>query len=121
MPAPGQACKQVRQLFLLTAYSKMPVLLVVPPSSMKYAKKYFFSLLSNDVPYHAVVTNITLGIAKSTKGIPYSTMQLAYGGKLSPDLVEAAATWKETLEGLVREMVDVDYQSTVDPDEEAAK
>ncbi len=73
---PGQACKEVTQLFFLRGDSMLPELIALPPTSVKPARKYFVRLTASRVPYFAMLTRITLIKKESANGKPYAVAQL---------------------------------------------
>ena len=68
----GQACKQMRVLFLLQPDALLPLALFAPPTSVAALRKYFMRLSTQGVPYYGVVTGLQLGEASSGDGITYS-------------------------------------------------
>jgi hypothetical protein len=56
----GQACKQQSQWFLLRPDSFLPVVLGLPPTSLKAAKQYMLALAGAGIRYFEVVTEIGL-------------------------------------------------------------
>jgi hypothetical protein len=112
-PAAGQACKELRQLFVLTPYSKMPMMMVIPPTSLKPVKKYFYMLLGNEIHYQNALTIFSLGVTKTGKGIPYSTVKLDCGGEVTGEQAAMANQWKQMLTGLVQTITldSSDYES----------
>lgn len=69
---PGQACKQTRQLFLLTPESLIPLVVSLPPTSVAAAKKFMLRLAGHGVKYSAIVTKVTLEKDKNQAGIEYA-------------------------------------------------
>jgi hypothetical protein len=67
----GQACKQVRQLFMLRGDSMLPEIVALPPTSIDAAKKFFIRLLGKKVPYWGAVIAIELEKAQNAAGKPY--------------------------------------------------
>lgn len=68
----GQACKQMRQLFMVRPNSLIPVLVTAPPTSLGEIQKYFLRLAGEAVPYWAVVTSLSLEKDKNKDGTVYS-------------------------------------------------
>lgn len=85
----GQACKQFRQLFLLPPDSYLPIVVTVPPTSLKNVKNYLFRLTSKQIPYYTVVTRLSLEKQKNSQGIEYSVIRPELGERL--DEANAAA------------------------------
>jgi hypothetical protein len=89
---PGQACKLVRQLFLIREENLLPEIVSLPPSSIKPARQYFMRLASKAVPCYSLITKIGLEKTKNAQGIVYSRAAFTSGGRLTP---EQAARIKE--------------------------
>ncbi len=71
-PGGGQECTQMRMLFIVRPDSLMPVVVVLPPTSIKPARQYFLRLAGAQKPYWAVVTRLTLERTKNKDGIEFS-------------------------------------------------
>jgi hypothetical protein len=83
--ARGKACGERRFLFMLRPDSYLPLVVQVPPSSIKAVNQYFLRLAGKGTPYHAVVTS--LGLEKTTQaggGLAYSRVVPSLAGRLSP-------------------------------------
>jgi hypothetical protein len=111
----GQACKQIKQLFVLRGNLLLPEVVTLPPTSLKPAKQYLMKLTSQGVPYYAVVTRIGLERTKNSQGIAYSRAVLSFVRRLSPEEVERARDYHEMLKPLVQRMaVDLDAAEVQD-------
>lgn len=79
----GQACREQRVLFVLRLDDVLPVMVTVPPTSLKNARGFFSGLaLTHAVPYWGVITRISLVRDKSAAGIDYAKMTFAVSEKL---------------------------------------
>ena len=79
----GKACREVRNLLILTPNATMPLLLIVPPTSLNALKNYHVSLFSRPPvrTMHGVVT--TFGLKEITGGAnPYSEIVFTLAGPL---------------------------------------
>ena len=76
----GQACKQVRQIFMLRPASIIPMVITAPPTSLKGIRNYMMRLSGRMVPYYGVTTRLMLEKDKNQDGITY--------GKIIPEAVE---------------------------------
>jgi hypothetical protein len=117
--APGsraQACKQIKQLFVLRGSLLLPEVVTLPPTSLKAAKQYLLKLTSQGVPYYAVVTRIGLERTKNSQGIAYSRAVLSFVRRLAPEEVERAREYHEMLKPLVQKMA-VDLEAAEVQDE----
>ena len=56
----GQACGERRVLFVLKQEELLPIVVDLPPTSLKAWKSYLLGLTSRATPYYAVVTSIGL-------------------------------------------------------------
>ncbi len=84
----GQACKQMKFLFLIRETDILPILLVLPPTSIRPVERYLIRLTSQMVPYYGVVSRFTLESAQSSAGITYSRVVPSMVGKLNPEQME---------------------------------
>lgn len=88
----GQACRQSRQLLLLTEGNMLPYLVTLPATSIRPARQYFMKLAGQKAHYWAVETRLTLESDKSGAGIIYSKAVLSFAGKLPQEgLLQARA------------------------------
>lgn len=68
----GQACRQVKLVFVLRNVGLLPDVIPLPPTSLKGYKKYMVSLGSRGVPFYGCLTRFSLVTDKSGTGIRYS-------------------------------------------------
>lgn len=76
----GQACKQIRRLFILREEDALPIIIACPPSSIGNIRKYLTRLAGKMVRFCGVVTSFKLERDKNADGIEYS--------KVVPTMVE---------------------------------
>lgn len=81
----GQACKQVRLLFVLLPGELLPVVVSLPPTSLKPARSFMLRLASKGVPYYGVVTKFLLEGTKNPEGIDYSVVKLEVAEKMDTE------------------------------------
>lgn len=100
----GKACRETRSLFLLLPNAMMPVVLTVPPSSLKKKKggpdgfvNYKLRLATGGRTLHKVVTRFTLEKAQSNTGITYSRIRFSRGADLTPEQVEQIEKYIEAI------------------------
>jgi len=80
---PGQACKAVRQVFLLRPDGLLPSLLFLPPSSHKAFRGYIVQkLASSGLVHYGVLTRFELAKAQSKSGIAYSQIKPSLVAKM---------------------------------------
>jgi hypothetical protein len=100
----GQACKQMKQLFVLRGAQLLPEVVTLPPTSLRAAKHYMLKLTSQGMPYYAVVTKIGLERTKNSQGIAYSRATFAFVRRLTQAECERARQYHEMLKPLVQRM-----------------
>lgn len=81
----AQACKQTRLLFVVREGDLLPILVVVPPSSLGGVRKYFLRLASGAVPFYGVLTRLELAKDRNKDGIAYARIEPSMVGRLSPE------------------------------------
>ncbi len=98
----GQACKLIRQLFLIREDNLLPEIVNLPPSSVKPARQYFLRLASKGVPCYSVITKIGLEKTKNGQGIVYSKAMLTSGGRLTPEQTKRAKEYAALIEPFLK-------------------
>lgn len=89
----GKACKNVHRIYMLREDNPIPLVLSLPPTSIKYMREYIGKrVLLKGYRCFQVITKITLKKEKSRDGITYSRAAFALAGVL--DAEQAAATGK---------------------------
>lgn len=68
----GQSCKQVLLVFLLQPGSLIPLVLSLPPTSIKAAKQYILRLAGKALKGYAVETEWKLEKAQNADGVAYA-------------------------------------------------
>jgi hypothetical protein len=91
----GKACHNKMSLFLLLKNSLLPVVLTLPPTSMKNAKTYFMRLASSGIKYSQALTKISLEKDKSKDSIEYSKAVFEFGGKLDEKAQESVDAYRQ--------------------------
>jgi hypothetical protein len=81
----GQACKQSKLLLFLRQDDVIPLAVIVPPSSLRNAGKYFLRLAGASLPYQAVVTQLRLKKTRNAGGIEYAEIDFALGRELNEE------------------------------------
>ena len=81
----GQACKQIKQVFVIRPGNIIPVMISLPPTSLRPAKQYFLRLANVGKHYTAVLTRFSLVEDKNADGIKYSKIVMAKVADLTPD------------------------------------
>lgn len=102
----GQACKQMRLLFMLQPDKLLPLAMFLPPTSIKPIKDYFLALSTEGIRYSSVITRLELDKAKGgpTGNIDYSVVKPSLGARLEGPALERiqkyASEIREVLESL---------------------
>lgn len=79
----GKACSEKRMLFFLTEDNMLPVVVVVPASSLEAAKNYLIALTTKHrVKKHEIITKLTLEVDQNKDGIKYSKIKFTPGARL---------------------------------------
>lgn len=95
-PSNGQACKQMRQVFLLMDDNILPRVLTLSPTSLAPSKTFFLQLAGAGHRYYAVTVNI--GLEKKTAGnTPYSVATWALGAPLGEDEAKKVADYRDAI------------------------
>ena len=98
----GQACKLIRQLFLIREDNLLPEIVNLPPSSVKPARQYFLRLASKGVPCYSVITKLVLEKTKNGQGIVYSKAALTSGGRLTPEQAQRAKQYATMIDPFLK-------------------
>ena len=98
----GQACKLIRQLFLIREENLLPEVVSLPPSSVRPARQYFLRLASKGVPCYSVVSKIGLEKTKNAQGIAYAKALLTAGGRLTPEETARAKAYATMIEPFLK-------------------
>jgi len=84
----GQACALRKMMLILRPGSYLPVVLSVPPSSLKSVRQYMLRLANKGTIYNGVTTVFALSSDKSANGITYSQVTPKRGRELTPAEVQ---------------------------------
>lgn len=95
----SKGCKEVKNVFLLTENSMLPVILQVPPTSLKALRKYSVQLTGAALrQLSGVVTEFTLQKTKSRSGYTHSAITLRLDGDLNDDQRQKVKQFKAAIE-----------------------
>jgi len=82
----GQACNEIRFVFMLRPDSYIPAVVQIPPSSVKAITSYFLRLAGRAVPPAVVITNLELErVMQGGSGLPYSRVVPKMAGRLADE------------------------------------
>lgn len=96
-PSRGQSCRTQRSLFVLIPGSILPIVLTVPPTSLKDCRKYFLRLTQISKPFWAVETVFGL-----TRGAMASTITFQKGADIPADQLADIQAYTASIEPLMR-------------------
>jgi hypothetical protein len=111
-PSNGQACKQMKQIFLLMEDSFLPRVLTLPPTSLDPAKKFFLGLANAGHAHYEV--SIRIGLEQRKAGnTPYSVATFELAGALDDETKTAVASYREAILPMIqsREVTADDVQA----------
>lgn len=99
----AQACKQMRNLFIVTPDDTMPLVLTLPPTSVGINHKYLLALASQRPParFWQAITRITLRQETSGSGIKYSVAVPELAETDPPSIVDADSAEGERIKSYV--------------------
>jgi hypothetical protein len=84
----GKDCKEFARLFVFRPASRLPLIVTVPPTSLKAMQQYAMRLLDAGLEPFRVVTRLKLVKDKSGSGITYSKIAFEFAGALPNDEAE---------------------------------
>lgn len=114
----GQACKLVRQLFVMRQGDILPIAVNLPPSSLQAAKQYLLKLALRGRKFHSVITKFTLERDSNTDGITYSKVKLRPGGLLGAEDAAFFEKLNAEIKALVSQVVIDGSEYTVHEEED---
>jgi hypothetical protein len=95
----AQACKQVKQLFMLRGTSMLPEVVSLPPTSLKAIRQFFLKLATQGIQYHHCILRIELEKAQNPQGKTYGKAVMKYVRKLGPEEIVRAEELRAFAEG----------------------
>ena len=106
----GQACKNMRVMFVLGTDGLLPLVLTAPPTSLRNMKKFFLRLASAGKSYNHVVTKFHLEKTKSGGGISYSQVHASMVRELTPDEIQASDDYSRKISPSMKRVVNEEVQ-----------
>lgn len=118
----GKACKNVHRVYILREDNPVPLILSLPPTSLKYMRDYIGKrVILKGFRCWQVLTKITLKKEKSKDGITYSRAAFAFVDKLTPEQAQQAQAMRDMVKATYRTIeIDSEDYSTKSGDEAAA-
>lgn len=111
----GKGCKECRILFMLFPENLLPVVVSVPPSSLKAMKKFMLRMTSKNVPYWKCIVKLELNRTKNSDGISYSEIVPSIVGRIPCEQIDGLKAYRENL---IPSLAAVRAQDVVDRPEE---
>lgn len=97
----GKACKNMHRVYILREGNPVPLILTLPPTSLKYLRNYVAkSIILKGYRCWQVITKVTLKKEKSKDGITYSRAAFALVDKLAPEQIAST----EAMKNMVRQI-----------------
>ena len=96
VPGRGKACKEMRRLLVLPDGFELPIILSVPPSSLKRFDEYASSLRMRKVPLIGVETTIRLEEANAN-GMSFARLAFEAGDPVPRERVEQLIAMREEI------------------------
>ena len=118
----GKACKNMHRVYILREGEMLPLLLTLPPTSLKNLSDYIaLRVVSKGMRSYGVVTKVSLKKAQNAGGISYSQAVFALAGKLAPAQVTAMADYSLGIKSMTRSIAIGDEgfvdSTTIDDDD----
>lgn len=124
----GKACKENRELYILQEKTFLPIVLSIPPSSIKIFHDLCVHLGVSGIKLHESVVRFTLITDKNSDGIRFSKLSTSLIQKLPPETCEYMQKFRTSfLEAFADKAVDIlpppndqDIEFTVNDEEHDA-
>ena len=94
----GQACKQMRVLFVIMPQNFLPVAISCPPTSLENMETFFLRLASRGLMYNHMVVSLALLPDKNKDGIKYSAVVPSMVRMLNEYEIEQVERYCEAIE-----------------------
>lgn len=111
----GKACKNMHRVYILRSGDMFPLLLTLPPTSLKALSDYIGKrLLVKGYKSCDVITKITLKRVQNTTGIAYSQAQFSLESVLDADTKAVMRQYSESIKAITRQQADIDTNDYVE-------
>lgn len=108
----GKACKNSHRVYVLRESNPVPLVITLPPTSIKYARDYFAkSIVLKGMRCYDAITKITLKKEKSADGIAYSRVCFTFVDKLVAGQAMLTKEMAETIKANRASFDNVDEES----------
>lgn len=99
----SKACKNAHRLYILRSGELYPVVVTIPPTSLKSLSDYLAKrIVTKGLRSYGVVTKLTLKKATNNTGITYSQVQFSLADKLTPEQTEIMKAYGESIRTVTR-------------------
>lgn len=107
----SKACKNAHRLYILRSGELYPIVITIPPTSLKPLSDYLAKrIVTKGLRSYGVVTRLTLKKATNSTGIAYSQVQFSLVEKLTPEQTELMKAYGESIRPITRniDLIDMD-------------
>lgn len=109
----SKACKNAHRLYILKSGELYPIVITVPPTSLKPLSDYLAKrIVTKGLRSYGVVTKLTLKKATNNTGIAYSQVQFTLAEKLTPEQTEVMKTYGESIRTVTRNIDFMDVEES---------
>lgn len=99
----GKKCKNLRRIYLLRSGEILPILITLPPTSIKNFSDYVSKrIVTKGMKTCDIITRLTLAVEKSNTGIKYSKVQFAIDRKLNDEEKATMRNFSENIKHTTR-------------------
>jgi len=98
----GQACTKKAILYILQEDDILPIVVSVPPSSLKNFKNYFLGLTSKNIPFFGVKTKLMIEESKNGNGIKYSIIIPSMVEVLEPQVKTRVKSYSDSIKSFLK-------------------
>ena len=105
----GQACKQMKEIYILQDDKVLPIVIALPPTSLKNFRQYATGLTTSGEGLSSRLTTFTLAKASNDAGIAYSRAEQE-GAKLDDDMRKRMKQYSDDFKVMIGGMAPVDFR-----------
>lgn len=101
----GQACKAMRRLLFLQPEDWLPLMVTVPPTSLKACRLYLTRLFrKRGRMFYSVITELGLESDKNDQGVEYSTITFDDAEWLDPEATKGMRAYHDAIAPILRKV-----------------
>lgn len=105
----GKVCKNMHRVYLLRSGDLFPILLTLPPTSIKSFSEFLKRIISKGLKSYKVVTKVTLKKVQNSTGIAYSQAQFSIAAILDKEMTDKLESYSLNIKGTTREL-EIEYE-----------